>query len=223
MEGGDCWAYDSAKSIYNPHFGINGTQDGSGDLYTVEGMAGTMCEGMSMAYAGPNSYIDHIEPLTGAVKILRNSGDQAGCGVSYDNGTHRTVGFSFEFGGLTDGVSPSTKDELLTEILDFFDLLETGVGDEVFAFRLSQNRPNPFNPVTTLEFELPNAGDVELSVYNAAGKRVTALVSGHVEAGRRSVTWRGVDDAGRPVASGVYFFRLAYGGETVSRKGVLLK
>jgi agmatine/peptidylarginine deiminase len=223
MEGGDCWAYDSAKSIYNPHFGINGTQDGSGDLYTVEGLAGTMCEGMSMAYAGPNSYIDHIEPLTGATKILRNSGDQAGCGVSYDNGTHRTVGFSFEFGGLTDGASPSTKDELLTEILDFFDLIDTGVGDGAFAFRLSQNRPNPFNPATTLEFELPSAGAVELSVYNAAGRRVTALVSGHVEARRRSVTWRGVDDAGRPVASGVYFFRLTHNGETVSRKGVLLK
>ena len=223
MEGGDCWAYDSTKSIYNPYFGINGTQDGSGDLYTVEGMPGTMCEGMSLAYAGPNSYIDHIEPLTGATKILRNSGDQAGCGISHDSGAYKTVGFSFEFGGLTDGVSPSTKDELLTEMLDFFGLTETGVDDGVFAFRLEQNRPNPFNPVTTLAFELPASGSVELSVYNAAGKRVATLLDGHAEAGRRSVRWRGVDDAGRPVASGVYFFRLELDGETVSRKGVLLK
>ena len=225
MEGGDCWAYDSARSIYNPYFGINGTQDGSGDLYTVLGMDGTMCEGMSFAYAGPNSYIDHIEPLTGATKILKNSGDQAGCGVSNESRAHRTVGFSFEFGGLTDGASPSTKDELLTEILGFFGLTGTGVddGQGVFVFRLEQNRPNPFNPVTTLAFELPAAGAVELVVYNAAGRRVATLIDGHAEAGRRSVTWRGVDEAGRPVASGVYFFRLTHDGETVSMKGVLLK
>lgn len=223
MEGGDCWAYDSTKSIYNPYFGINGTQDGSGDLYTVEGLAGTMCEGLSMAYAGPNSYIDHIEPLTGATKILRNSGDQAGCGVSNDSGTYRTVGFSFEFGGLTDGVSPSTKNDLLGEILDFFGLTDTGVEDGVFAFRLEQNQPNPFNPVTTLAFELPAAGTVELSVYNASGRRVATLLDGHAGAGKQNVAWRGVDDGGRPVASGVYFFQLTHDGETVSRKGVLLK
>jgi len=223
MEGGDCWAYDSAKSIYNPHFGVNGTQDGSGDLYTVEGMDGTMCEGMSMAYAGPNAYIDHIEPLTGATKILRNSGDQAGTGIAYDNGTHETVAFSFEFGGLTDGTSPSTKEDLLAEILDFFGLIDTGAGDDVIAFRLEQNRPNPFNPATTLAFELPAAGETDLSVYNAAGRRVATLVAGQVEAGPHSVTWRGVDDDGRAVASGVYFFKLTLGDETVTRKGVLLK
>jgi len=225
MEGGDCWAYDSSKSIYNPYFGINGTQDGSGDLYTVLGLDGTMCDGMSFTYAGPNSYIDHIEPLTGATKILKNSGDQAGCGISNESRAHKTVGFSFEFGGLTDGASPSTKDELLTEILSFFGLIETGVnnGDGVLALRLEQNRPNPFNPLTTLAFELPVSGDVELAVYNAAGRRVATLINGLTEAGRQSVTWRGVDDAGRSVASGVYFFRLTHDGETVSRKGVLLK
>ncbi|MFH1690217.1 MAG: agmatine deiminase family protein [Candidatus Eisenbacteria bacterium] len=223
MEGGECWAYDSTKSIYNPYFGINGTLDGSGDLYTVLGVDGTMCEGMSLAYSGPNSSIDHVEPLTGATKILKNSGDQAGCGVSHDSGAYKTVGFSFEFGGLTDGASPSTKDDLLTEILVFFGLTQTGVDDGVFAFRLEQNRPNPFNPVTTLAFELPASGRVELRVYNAAGKRVATLIDGRAEAGRRSVSWRGLDDGGRPVASGVYFFRLTHDGETVSRKGVLLK
>jgi hypothetical protein len=143
--------------------------------------------------------------------------------VSHDNGTHRTVGFSFEFGGLADGASPSTKDELLTEVLDLFGLTETGVNDGVLAFRLEQNRPNPFNPATTIAFELPTAGAVELSVYNAAGRRVTTLVNGHAEAGRRAVTWRGIDDEGKPVASGVYFFRLTHEGESTTTKGVLLK
>jgi hypothetical protein len=223
MEGGDCWAYDSAKTIYNPYFGVNGTQDGSGDLYTVVGMTGTMCDGMSMPYAGPNAYIDHIEPLTGATKILKNSGDQAGCGVANEVRAYHTIALSFEFGGLTDGTSPSTKEDLLTEFLEFFGLLETGVGDGSLAFRLEQNSPNPFNPVTTLAFELPAAGDATLSVYNAAGRLVATLHDGHTEAGRRSVSWRGVDDSGTPVASGVYFFRLTHDGRSTTTKGVLLK
>ena len=64
---------------------------------------------------------------------------------------------------------------------------------------------------------------MELSVYNAAGRRVATLLEGRVDAGRRSVAWHGVDQAGRTVASGVYFFQLTHDGETVSRKGVLLK
>jgi len=87
--------------------------------------------------------------------------------VSNASRAYQTIGFSFEFGGLTDGASPSTRDELLTEILHFFGLTGTGVddGQSVFAFRLEQNHPNPFNPVTTLAFELPTAGNVELAVY----------------------------------------------------------
>jgi hypothetical protein len=224
MEGGDCWAYDYSRIIYNQHFGITGTSDGSGDLYTVEGLAGTMCEGMSFAYAGPNSYIDHIEPNTGATKILRNPGDEAGCGVSYDNGTHRTVGCSFEFGGLTDGASPSTKAELLEEILEFFGVIETGTAEgDVLALRLHQNSPNPFNPETTLSFSLPADGQVELAVYDVSGRKVATLVDATLEGGPHAVTWRGLDDQGRRVASGVYFFRLHRAGEILSRKGVLMK
>jgi agmatine deiminase len=224
MEGGDCWAYDQSRTIYNPYFGISGPNDGTGDLYTVEGMVGTMCEGMSFAYAGPNSYIDHIEPLTGATEILRNAGDHAGCGVTYDNGTHRTVGCSFEFGGLTDAASPSTKTEFLAEVLDFFGVTSTGVASGGgFALRLDQNLPNPFNPETTLSFETPERGNVRLSVYSAAGRRVATLVNSVLDAGPHTVTWRGTDDAGKPVASGVYFFRLTRGGQSVSKKGVLLK
>jgi len=226
MEGGDCWAYDSARTIYNPYFGINGTQDGSGDLYTVEGMPGTMCDGMTFAYVGPNSYIDHIEPLTGAEKILKNSGDQAGCGVSYDSRAHRTVGFSFEFGGLTDGTPPSTKEELLTRVLDFFGLIQTGAEsdeNDVLTLRLDQNRPNPFNPVTTIAFGLPSEGAVDLSVYDAAGRLVTTLVRGARSAGPHVATWDGTDARGASVGSGVYFFRLTVDGQNVTRKGVLLK
>ncbi len=226
MEGGDCWAYDSARTIYNGHFGVNGTHDGSGDLSTVQGQAGTMCDGMSYAYVGGNDWIDHMMAINGAVKIFTNPADNAGCGIAQDTGTYQTIGCSFEFGGLVDGASPSTKSELMDEYLDHFGLTGTGVADGEQAaprFALEQNRPNPFNPATTIAFELPEAGRVELSVYSAAGRRVAVLVDGDAIAGRHMATWNGTDETGRPVASGVYFFRLTRGSESVTRKGVLLK
>jgi len=223
MEGGDCWAYDSARTVYNGHFGVNGTGDGSGDLSTVNGVAGTMFDGMSYSYTGGNSYIDHMSATGSGEVVFRNPSDLQGCGVANDEGTYRTVGCSFEFGGLVDG--SSTKDDALTAILEFFGLMDTAVDDEFggMAFRLEQNRPNPFNPTTTIAFELPARGEAELAVYNAAGRRVTVLASGTMEAGRHVATWDGRNAAGESVASGIYFFRLTADGESTNRKAVLLK
>ena len=225
MEGGDCWAYDSARTIYNPSFGISGVADGSGDLSTVQGQAGTFTAGMSFSYAGGNSYIDHISAAGTGVLIFRNPADSQGCGVANPAAAYKTVGCSFEFGGLVNGASPSTKAELLGEILEFFGISGTaGVPDDgVAGLALRQNSPNPFNPVTTLAFETPADGRVELAVYSAAGRLVATLVDRAVPAGPHAVSWNGLDDAGAPVASGVYFFRLTQNGESVSVKGVMLK
>jgi len=225
MEGGDCWAYDSARTVYNGYFGVNGTSDGSGDLSTVNGVAGTMFDGMSFAYTGGNSYIDHMSATGSGVVVFRNPADLQGCGVANDETSYRTLGCSFEFGGLTDGATPSTKADLLTEILDFFELIDTAV-DGPFdgtRFTLEQNRPNPFNPTTTIAFELPTRGEAELAVYNAAGRRVATLESGMLEAGRHTATWNGKNADGKAVASGIYFFRLTRDGESMNRKAVLLK
>jgi len=227
MEGGDCWAYDSSRTIYNGHFGVDGLNDGSGDLATVVGQAGTLAEGMSFSYSGENRYMDKIDALGGADVVFRNSAGNAGCGVSNDAGIYATVACAFEFAGLDDGSSPSTKGELLEAILDFFGVMPTDVPDgELPGARrlaLHRNHPNPFNPRTTIAFELPSAGETRLAVYSASGRHVATLVEGTLDAGRHTVTWNGIDDAGRSVASGVYFFRLDSLGETRTGKGVLLK
>ena len=91
------------------------------------------------------------------------------------------------------------------------------------AVALLQNQPNPFNPNTSIRFELRSASDVNLSVYDAAGTLITRLASGAYPDGTHEVRWNGTDARGTRVGSGVYFYRLTAGGETLTRKMVLLK
>jgi len=127
---------------------------------------------------------------------------------------------------------PSGLVEVATGVAadQFLDVMEgawtTGVeGDEVAARAvLHGNAPNPFNPVTLIQYELPVAGRVELTVHDLAGRLVRTLVDGTaVEAGRHTTPWNGRDDDGRAVASGVYFYRLEVGGEVLTKRMVLLK
>jgi hypothetical protein len=88
---------------------------------------------------------------------------------------------------------------------------------------LHQNSPNPFNPRTSIRFDLPEAAAVRLAVYAVDGSRVKTLLEGRREAGTTWVEWDGSDEAGRTVATGVYFCVLEAGGERYQRKMVLLK
>lgn len=119
MEGGDTWYYDTQTAAHTL-FHINATGDGSSDLGTVTGPAGSLCEGMSFSYSGDNNWIDRLEAGTGASAILKNSSPAYGTAVAYDGGVYKTIGASHEFGGLTDGAAPSTKAELMSRYLDFF-------------------------------------------------------------------------------------------------------
>ncbi len=88
---------------------------------------------------------------------------------------------------------------------------------------LFQNRPNPFNPGTTIEYYLPVAGRVALEIYDPAGRVVARLVDAVQAKGSHEVEWNGRNGAGAMVGSGVYFYRLTAGKETLAKKLVLLK
>jgi hypothetical protein len=88
---------------------------------------------------------------------------------------------------------------------------------------LDQNSPNPFNPETTINFTVPEKGQVALKIYDANGRLVRSLVDGVSEPGSHNVSWDGRDNNGASVSSGVYFYRLTAGKFNESRKMVLLK
>lgn len=90
-------------------------------------------------------------------------------------------------------------------------------------YSLAQNSPNPFNPSTKIQFELPKAGHIRLSIYNVLGQVVRTLYDDKLPAGKHSVIFDGRDDNGSTIASGIYFYRLETGNFTQSKKMILLK
>ncbi|HEX6790569.1 MAG TPA: FlgD immunoglobulin-like domain containing protein [Candidatus Krumholzibacteria bacterium] len=99
----------------------------------------------------------------------------------------------------------------------------TGAGASPALTVLGANHPNPFNPQTSIEYTLGQPGPVRLLVYDAAGRHVRTLVDRAEAKGEHRVIFDGRDDGGRPLASGVYLYRLDAGGVSLSRKMVLLK
>ena len=90
-------------------------------------------------------------------------------------------------------------------------------------YALLQNHPNPFNPSTTIRFDLPEAGDVTLAIYNMRGQLVKTLHSGQLAAGRHSAVWDGTDSQALQVASGVYLYKLKAKDFVATKKLTFMK
>ena len=89
--------------------------------------------------------------------------------------------------------------------------------------QLQQNAPNPFNSETVLSYFLLEPGPARLEVFSMIGQRVAVLRQGHQQAGYHRLRWNGRDDAGRPLASGIYLYRLVTDEGILTRKLVLLR
>jgi len=90
-------------------------------------------------------------------------------------------------------------------------------------FQLYNNYPNPFNPATTISYDLPISAPVKVDVLNILGQHVRTLVDETQSAGHYEVVWDSKDNQGRTVTSGVYIYRITTGDFTNSKKMVLLK
>ena len=91
------------------------------------------------------------------------------------------------------------------------------------AYKLSQNFPNPFNPSTTISFDVKERGHVSLKIYNVAGQLVKTLADGVKDAKHYEITWDGTNNHGFKVASGVYFYKMQSKSFSQTKKMVLLK
>jgi hypothetical protein len=101
--------------------------------------------------------------------------------------------------------------------------VQTGCETPPAAAALHQNYPNPFNPATIIPFSIERACYADLTVYDAAGRRVKTLSEGFLDPGGHEAVWDGSNDGGSAVASGVYFVRLRAGHVDITRKLVLIR
>ena len=91
------------------------------------------------------------------------------------------------------------------------------------GFALEQNFPNPFNPLTTLRYDLPENSLVNITIYDMLGRQVKTLMDQTQDAGYRSVIWDATNDYGKPVSAGIYLYQIQAGEYMQTKKMVLLK
>ena len=92
-----------------------------------------------------------------------------------------------------------------------------------YAFNLYNNYPNPFNPVTTLRYDLPEDALVNITIYDIMGRIVRTLINSQQNAGFKSIQWNSTNDAGSPLSAGLYLYKIQADNLVQTRKMVLLK
>ncbi len=205
MEGGDTWYYDDPTPVH-AMFKINGVNDGNDDLGLIFGQDGSFAEGLVYPYNGDNSYIDRIEATDNAFELFRNQVPSYCNAIALDQGTYKTVGCSFEFGGLSDN-SQCTREELMILILEFFGGVLTDTDENSAIAEIEVNaRPNPFTGQVTLEYTLTEASGVSLEIFGMDGRRVFRQNTGKLNPGVHEFRWNGTSTDGTSLAPGLYMY-----------------
>ena len=216
MEGGDTWYYDDPTPVHS-YFNINGLEDGSGDLGTIMGQTGTFTEGMSYTYSGDNNWIDHISAVPPAFDIFKNQSPQYTCAIAFDAGSYRTIGSSFEFGGLADG--QNTKDDLLIEYLMFFDIGGFVGIDDATQTDLGINiYPNPAKDVLHYNISIEGTENVNAGIYNATGQKIMD-VANNLSVNKNHKSEINLAN----ISPGIYYFIIKTDTQQQSHKLVIIK
>jgi hypothetical protein len=140
----------------------------------------------------------------------------------------RTMWFGFSYMYVRDDVlsAPQDRFELAKNVFDWMQNvtnINVTPAETPKSTKLAQNFPNPFNPSTTIKFDLKDKGMVTLKVYNVAGQLVRTLVNGVRDANTYTVTWDGTNDRGGAVASGIYFYKMDTKDFSQTKKMVMLR
>jgi hypothetical protein len=184
------------------------------------------------------NYFDGVTVRGGAARLAEFSDPNGNAGaypfsaatLNIYNSTNRIISLPYDLmyvytdPGTKLGAPLPDRAQLLADVLDYFGVIPTALPSSVPAlgqFAIT-NYPNPFNPVTRLDYKIKSAGHFTLKIFNVRGQLVRTLFDGPVETDG-FVIWDGADDSGASVASGVYFNEGRMGGEVLVGKMVLVK
>jgi hypothetical protein len=200
----------------------------AGGLFTSEGIVpGTVSIGGVLQGTPDNLFAYELAPATlpfvklvGNTSGVINPGDSDGFIVRL---TALTADTTFTGECLIATNIPGAE---LVNIPVTLHVITTGIEDDQTlptTYAVSKNYPNPFNPVTSINYQLPAVSDVKLVIYNVLGQKVRTLVNTRMQPGRYQAVWDAHNDAGTPVGSGVYIYRFEAGDFTSTQKMILLK
>jgi len=205
MEGRTTW-YDDPQTVLHEMFGINTEFTNWYQYDSLHGIPGTFTEGMTFAFDGEDPYNKYkLIAVDPAYEIMRSMNDSRGAMVAYDAATYKTIGSNFEFGGLIDGETPSTKETLMYRILGFFgDILteteeSTGYHPDVISAY-----PNPFENRITFTTYLDEKTEMTLELIDITGRVLLHFREGMLDKGTHSFT---MEVPGQSKAPGIYFYR----------------
>lgn len=217
MEGGDTWAFDSPTAVH-PLFSIEGVSDGGADMVHASGQNGTMVSSMEFDYSGDNNYMDHIAPEGQAQTMFKNSTPSYECMIANETDDYKTIGASFEFGGLDD--EASTKDELMAIILDYFGIESIWTRTNELNQSIVSGMvlyPNPANDEATVQFEIVENSQVKSGIYALNGQKIVSLAEKHFQPGTHNVRFNTTN-----IPQGVYIFKIYTDNGIFTRKLVVV-
>lgn len=195
------------------------------NLRHIWGDDGTGCTGSDLVTDTPNQADENYGcPAFPAVSC--SNGPNGDLFMNYMDYTDDRCMFMFTTGqsGRMNATISGTRASLLSSsgcaapIVENQEETNDNISLSPDKFALNQNHPNPFNPTTSISFNLPAAGQVSLKVFDISGKEVAGLVDNYLEAGRHSINF----DASA-LSSGVYYYKLASGNNVSMRKMLLIK
>lgn len=150
-----------------------------------------------------------------------NGSDPAGGWINNTSNNSKIFFLGFGFESINNNESPIKRNQLMTAILNWFDIptkVETEEYLTLSEYSLLQNYPNPFNPVTNISYYLPESASVSLKVYEVTGREITTLVNEEKPAGIHKIEF----DAGS-LSSGVYFYRIETGKYSSVKKMTVIR
>ena len=133
--------------------------------------------------------------------------------LSYNSNGNFTFPITFSEGDLTEPL-----------VYEFtFTIGESAAGEDLIVNDIISNYPNPFNPTTTISFDLAKDSNVILDIFNIKGQKIYTLVNEHLNAGYHNITWNGLDNSGKKVSSGIFFYRFKTNEYSKTKKMMMLK
>jgi hypothetical protein len=222
MEGRLTWFMDPQTGLHEM-FNINTEEVNWYEYDSITGLPGTFAEAMIFGYDMTQPYNNYYliaeEP---AFELMNSLPGSTAVMVAYDAGDYKTIGSSAEFGGLVDGTYPSTKAELMSEILEFFGDIFTGTEEHHSENKTTAIRvyPNPFHDIVYFDIRLLKTETVKLEITDITGRIISEIYEGKMEEGLHHLSWRAINKANYSI-SGVYFLRIICEDEIQIEKLIL--